>query len=329
MLIEKLFWPSATPHADRYGCFTRTAADDLKDMGYGGGTTEEEEETEEKEADSEDTDLDGFRKTDDETVDEGDAEETDETDYKKRFIGSQKQHLEDKKRIEELTQSLTRLSSIEQDLQRLKTVQPNQTTAQPASRGGLNKDAFWNEINAISATDPEAKRKVVDKWVDAIKAEAQNAVAESRTVAHQEIQGAEQRRQDRLRAEQATRDALKAEGFAETEMPKAFAEVEREVNHLIATDKDWFSRTPGADQFRLLAKGVKERIAGWAKEAAVKANQAHEKKAGGSIGGSRQANPSKKPSSAGVKEMSFSQAKDRDYEERKARMSAHVRRRVA
>jgi hypothetical protein len=325
-LLTKLFWPSATPRADRYGCFTRTAADDLKELGYGGTTEDEDEENDEtKGQDEESSESDESEERSEDQSDENAAGEDDgEPDYKKRFINSQKQHLEDKKEMERLR---GQISGIEQELTRLRTV-PATTPTQPKT--ALNKDAFWNEINSISASDPEAKRKVVDKWVDLIERATADAVEKSRGVAKQEVENADARVKAYDQAKRNGIAALEKAGFSKEDIGEAFDDMEREVNHLMATNRGWFNGRSDSQQFADLADMVKNRWDRRSKGAALKANQEHERKAGGSIGGSRGASPSRKTSKGGdVKVMTFSQAKERDYELRKQMRVGNVLRKSA
>lgn len=327
-LLDTLFGPSATPHADRYGLFARTAADDLKDLGYSAGTTEDDTD--------EDQDGEGRAAEEDESAEREEAKgstdqeedasaEEDETDpdYKKRFINSQKQHLEDKREMEQLR---GQISSVEQELRRLRTPSTTPSTS-TSTRRGLNEDDFYNELSSVPSTDPDAKKKVVSKWVKAIKDEARAAVDEARMAARQEVQGVEAQKKAYDKAKQDGLSALERAGFRKEDLSDAFDDLEREVNHLMATDQAFFQRHSDTEQFAKLADTVKARWERRTRSAAVKANQEHERKAGGTIGGSRQDTPSRKPSKGGnVETLTFSQAMAKDRENRKQVRMGLVRR---
>lgn len=326
-LLNTLFGPSATPHADRFGLFIRTAADDLKDLGYGPGTTEDEDE-EETTAEDRDTEEERSTETGEDETSTGDQGEdiTDETDptYQKRFVNSQKQHLEDKRQIEQLR---GQISSVEQELRRLKTPAAQTTTTPTSTRRGLNEEDFYNELSSVPASDPDAKKKVVGKWVKAIKEEARAAVEEARSAARQEVQGVEDRKKAYDKAKQDGMSALEKAGFRKEDLADAFDDMEREVNHLMQTDPAFFERHSGTEQFSKLSESVKARWDRRTRSAAVKANQDHERKAGGTIGGGRQDTPSRKPSKGGnVSTLTFSEAMAKDRENRKQVRMGLIRR---
>lgn len=325
-LLQTLFGPRATPHADRYGLFTRTAADDLKDLGFGGGTTEDEGETDPRDESIDETDesaeSDDATGAEDETGESDDTDETD-PDYKKRFVNSQKQHLEDKRQMEQLRQQM---SSVEQELRRLRTPATS-TTPSTSTRRGLNEEDFYNELSSVSSTDPDAKKKVVSKWVKAIKDEARSAVEEAKLAARQEVQGVETQKKAYDQAKQNGLSALERAGFRKDELADAFDDLEREVNHLMATDPAFFKRHSDTEQFAKLSETVKARWERRTRSAAVEANQKHERKAGGTIGSSRQDTPSRKPSKGGnVSTLSFSEAMAKDRENRKQVRMGLIRR---
>ncbi len=329
-LLQTLFGPRATPHADRYGLFTRTAADDLKDLGFGGGTTEDEEDetqdgTERAAEDDESAERTEAQDATDQAEDAStdDEDETD-PDYKKRFINSQKQHLEDKREMEQLR---GQISSVEQELRRLRTPATTTPTPPTGTRRGLNEEDFYAELSSVSSTDPDAKKKVVSKWVKAIKEEARAAVEEAKVAARQEVQGVETQKKAYDKAKQNGLSALERAGFRKEDLSDAFDDLEREVNHLMATDPAFFQRHSDTEQFAKLSETVKARWDRRNRSAAVEANQKHERKAGGTIGSSRQDTPSRKPSKGGnVSTLSFSEAMAKDRENRKQVRMGLIRR---
>lgn len=260
-------WNAAT--LARHSCFVgRTAADDLRALGYpvgdagGGGTAVQDHE----EADGEAQDgVEGESQDNDELIEERDEVpdpsdsldeddgsdqagreagatasygETDETDptFKKRFVASQKEHLKNTQRIEELEGQIAQIQGY---------VRPEESRreATTASAGDETAARLQAELDAIDPKDQDARRKTIQKWVGAM----QETGAKAGEQAARRVINSEK---DILEATRLGKEALKRKGL---DPEKYFPMMDAKVAHLKATNISWFTRVPVGRQFDALA----------------------------------------------------------------------------
>lgn len=275
----------------------RTAADDLRDLGYMNGqdadgspssraavADEGEELDRQLDADLDDRDTQTSGRQDAGTDQEADLEhfgESDQSDpsFKKRFVNSQKEYKVLKEQFDGMQSTLHEMREEQRRLLGARSedpVRPSRSTEDTARR-------LSEELDQIEGKDAQdAKRKVVGKWVDTIHDTAEQTAAR---VADQKI--AESKRREQLVAEAKSKamQALKEEGLGED----YYDLYEREVTHLLTTDRGYFERTPADRQFTEIAQAVKSQVNKFtqrqatAKQAADDANRQHREKAGGQI----------------------------------------------
>jgi flavodoxin len=273
----------------------RTAADDLRDLGFpvgdagaGRGRTAvedvDEDETDstikasDDDADTTDSDDEANTATStqmrgqaDDTEDFEDFGETDEKDpnYKKRFVGSQKQHLEDKKRIDELNARLARLES--------QPYTPPATETKPALRDETAARLI-SELDQLDPNDKDVRRKTIEKWVDTNEKQSETV---ARRVVNDELTRAELQKAGYQKAVESMKASLKAKGM---DPDKYFPMADAKAAHLKATNLQWFKDVPVTQQFDAIADLVKADRDSILAEQTKEANMALRKQADGVVG---------------------------------------------
>lgn len=286
---------SATPYADRWSlCARRTAADDLRDFGYGGGgtaTASETDSTDDDELDAPDPTVqdegtqdssDGpERQPETARADENEPDsfgETDQTDptYKKRFVRSQEVHVQDKRRMQALEEQLTAMRS---EFASLKAILPASTTRATETVEATLTDTgrrLYDEVREVQGKD-EAER--TQKVYDTIEQRIHETAKQTEARLRQESQ---QRDAQRVRQEAEARmaAALQEKGLS----PKLLGTVNVLVDELKATDPGWFTRTPVQDHYTELAKMTYDLVRPALKDEATRANEQHRRSAAGVMG---------------------------------------------
>jgi hypothetical protein len=235
--------------SDRGVCQARTASDDLRELGFpaGGGRTavEDKEEDDDPEAASKETDdaeldkdLDDEDDTSserkgakDETAEESDDEK--ETDWEKRFKGSQASYLEQKQRNDALEARLARMEQATRTPPA--TVDRTDPREETANRLAADLDQIPNDGNA--------RKETIKKWVGTIEQTSEQA-------ARRVLNEAEQAKKGYEEAATQMKAALSAKGL-DPEVYFKFAD--EKVAQLKRTNLAWFDQIPGNQQFAAIA----------------------------------------------------------------------------
>lgn len=291
MDLNALLALSATPIADRWGLYARrTAADDLHDLGYGGGGTttaqDPAEDLDDEDAPDPTTETDPTATaTDDperQPVDDaedavdhfGETEASDPT-YKKRFVRSQEVHVQDKRRMQALEEQL---ASMRTEFASLKASLPLTTRASETADSTRTETGrrLYDEVRAVEGKDEAEKTQRVYETIE------QRIVETAKQTEARLLQKAQQQEAQRIRAEAEANmvAALEARGLS----PKLLGTVDKLVDELKATDPGWFQRTPVKDHFTELAKMTYDLVRPALKEDAIRANEQHRRSATGVMG---------------------------------------------
>lgn len=288
----------------------RTAADDLRALGFPAETKPESdrqaveevedvadetnldlkaEESEETDA-KEDEQKKASRSNPDETdeLEEEEESEKGDQDWKKRFVGSQKQHLEDKRQIDEQN---ARIARLEQQATSSRTVEPATARDETATR-------LAAELDQVDPTDKDARKKVIQKWVGTIE-------QTSEEVARRVVGENESQKAGHQQAVTLMKASLKKKGL---DPEKYFPMADAKAAHLKATNRQWFTDVPVSQQFDALADLVAADRASILAEQTKEANVALRKDAEGVVGkGNKTVTKPKSTDKEEVPDRSFTQ----------------------
>lgn len=303
---------------DRHGLFVRTAADDLRAAGYpvgdapvGGGSGRAAADDADDEGGGEQGERDDVIQETDDVPDpdttgddsgrvsakageeEGEFEtygETDATDpnYEKRFKGSQKSYLEQKRRNDELE---ARLEAIESR----PVQQVDQRTA--ANQGDDTAARLQAELDQIDPQDKDARAKTIKKWVGTIKETGAQAGEEAAT---RVLAGHEAR-------QEAVKRAKEALAARKLDPEKYFPKMDEKAAYLKATNPNWFRQVPVAKQFDALADLVVADRNMVLSEKTRQANEQNRRTAGGVVSNNSAVNKTSSKTKDDVPDRSFTQ----------------------
>lgn len=263
------FWSAwSSWKEDKLVLTIRTAADDLRDQGYydgaggsGTGAALANDETEITDDNHSALDDDPSQHVRHDPVDQDpdieDYGEDDATDpsYKKRFVNSQKVHLENKRQIESLSKTIEELR--EQLAAGRTTDSQDHHPPPPRPSSNINTDETARRLNEelsdIDGTDAQAQTKRIGKWVDTIKHTSEQIAM---NVAEQVLTHREALKAATEQAKVKAIESLKTVGLSEEDFPL----FDREVAFIKATDPQFFTRTRGDKQFSAIAERVKDNV---------------------------------------------------------------------
>lgn len=312
-LIEQLV--SGQPSIEgRLGLFGRTAADDLRAAGFPAGdapaggsgrtaTDEDEDGSADDQREDVIEDTDDVPDPDDDEGNTGKAKakaeseeldsygETDDTDpnYEKRFKGSQKSYLEQKRRNDELEARLEAIESL--------PVQQVDSHAVAANAGDETAARLQAELDQIDPKDKDARAKTIQKWVGTIQTTGAQAGEQAaiRVLAGQEAR------------EEAVRKAKAALVERKLDPEKYFPKMDEKAAYLKATNPNWFKQIPASKQFGALADLVMADRNEILAEKTRAANEANRRTAGGVVSNNSTINKTSSKTKDDVPDRSFTQ----------------------